>query len=131
MTLDRQKKKTVALVVLVVYWLILFLGTTLPSSSLPDTPSGDKINHFAGYAVLSFLLFTWFRLKDESGTADIKLLQKSFIIASVYGVLDEVHQLLIPGRFFEWYDILADINGAALGLAIAYIVLRTFPRLYR
>ncbi len=129
MTLER--KKSLSLIVLIVYWIILFLGTTLPSNSLPETPSGDKFNHFVGYAVLSFLLFTRLRLSDNTGKNDMKLMQKTFIIASVYGVLDEVHQLVIPGRFFEWYDILADINGAALGLALAYFILRTFPRLYR
>jgi len=126
----QQIKKKLSLWILVVYWVILFLGTTLPSSSLPDTPSGDKLNHFAGYAVLSFLLFTWMRIKQGSAKGEIRLFQKSFLIASVYGVFDEIHQLFIPGRFFEWYDILADINGAALGLAVAFIVTRTFPRFY-
>jgi len=126
----QQIKKKLSLWILVVYWVILFLGTTLPSSSLPDTPSGDKLNHFAGYAVLSFLLFTWVRIKQGSAKGEIRLFQKSFLIASVYGVFDEIHQLFIPGRFFEWYDILADINGAALGLAVAFIVTRTFPRFY-
>ncbi len=128
--MTQQIKKKLSLWILVVYWVILFLGTTLPSSSLPDTPSGDKLNHFAGYAVLSFLLFTWMRIKQGSAKGEIRLFQKSFLIASVYGVFDEIHQLFIPGRFFEWYDILADINGAALGLAVAFIVTRTFPRFY-
>ncbi len=128
--MTQQIKKKLSLWILVVYWVILFLGTTLPSSSLPDTPSGDKLNHFAGYAVLSFLLFTWVRIKQGSAKGEIRLFQKSFLIASVYGVFDEIHQLFIPGRFFEWYDILADINGAALGLAVAFIVTRTFPRFY-
>ncbi len=123
-------KKKLSLWILVVYWIILFLGTTLPSSSLPDTPSGDKVNHFVGYAVLAFLLFSWMRIKQGSAAGEIKMFQKSFLIAAVYGVFDEIHQLLIPGRFFEWYDILADINGAALGLAVAFIVTRTFPRFY-
>ena len=128
--MTQQIKKKLSLWILVVYWVILFLGTTLPSSSLPDTPSGDKLNHFAGYAVLSFLLFTWVRIKQGSAKGEIRLFQKSFLIASVYGVFDEIHQLFIPGRFFEWYDILADINCAALGLAVAFIVTRTFPRFY-
>ena len=128
--MTQQIKKKLSLWILVVYWVILFLGTTLPSSSLPDTPSGDKLNHFAGHAVLSFLLFTWMRIKQGSAKGEIRLFQKSFLIASVYGVFDEIHQLFIPGRFFEWYDILADINCAALGLAVAFIVTRTFPRFY-
>lgn len=123
-------KRELSLWVLVVYWIVLFLGTTLPSDKLPDTPSGDKFNHFAGYAVLSFLLFTWMRFRKGNAAGEIKLFQKSFIIAAVYGVFDEIHQLFIPGRFFEWYDILADINGAALGLAVAFIISRTFPRFY-
>jgi len=124
-------KQKVALWALVGYWIILFLGTTLPSKNLPDVPSGDKLNHFAGYAVLSFLLFTFLRLRSADTVAEIKIFQRSFIIASVYGILDELHQIPIPGRFFEWYDILADINGAVLGLAVAYILSRAYPKLFK
>lgn len=127
---DLALKKRLSLWVLVVYWFILFLGTTLPGDQLPETPSGDKFNHFAGYAVLSFLLFSWMRIKKGSAAGEIRLFQKTFLITAIYAVLDEVHQLFIPGRFFEWYDILADINGAVLGLAVAFILTRTFPLFY-
>ncbi len=129
--MQKFNKQKVALWVLVVYWVILFLGTTLPSNNLPDMPSGDKLNHFAGYAVLSFLLFTYLKLKSVDTLNEIRVFQKSFIIASVYGILDELHQIPIPGRFFEWYDILADINGAALGLALAFILNRAYPKLFK
>ncbi|MBK6680035.1 MAG: VanZ family protein [Ignavibacteriales bacterium] len=129
--MQKINKQKIALWVLVGYWIILFLGTTLPSSNLPDVPSGDKLNHFAGYAVLSFLLFTYLKLKSADTVDEIRIFQKSFIIASVYGILDELHQIPIPGRFFEWYDILADINGAALGLALAFILNRAYPKLFK
>lgn len=129
--MQKVNRQRVALWVLVCYWIVLFLGTTLPSNRLPDVPSGDKLNHFAGYAVLSFLLFTYLKLKSSDAVAGIRIFQKSFVIASVYGVIDELHQILIPGRFFEWYDILADINGAALGLAVAYILSRSYPELFK
>jgi VanZ family protein len=129
--INSGKKQKIALGVLVIYWIVLFLGTTLPSNNLPDVPSGDKLNHFAGYAVLSFLLFTYMRLKSSDETVEIRIFQKTFIIASVYGILDELHQIPIPGRFFEWYDILADVNGAALGLAFAFIISRTYPKFFR
>jgi VanZ family protein len=129
--MQKINKQKIALWVLVGYWIILFLGTTLPSGNLPDVPSGDKLNHFAGYAVLSFLLFTYLKLKSADTVDEIRIFQKSFIIASVYGILDELHQIPIPGRFFEWYDILADINGAALGLALAFILNRAYPKLFK
>jgi VanZ family protein len=129
--MQKFNKQKIVLWVLVVYWIVLFLGTTLPSNNLPDVPSGDKLNHFVGYAVLSFLLFTYLKLKSSDAVAEIRIFQKSFIIASVYGILDELHQIPIPGRFFEWYDILADINGAALGLAFAFILNRAYPKLFK
>ena len=47
----------------------------------------------------------------------------TIVITSVYGALDEIHQMFIPGRFAEVLDWLADAAGAILGvLIISYLI---------
>ena len=46
----------------------------------------------------------------------------AIIIASVYGIFDELHQLLIPGRSAEFLDWLADFFGAMTGVLIARFI---------
>ena len=41
---------------LIIYWLILFIATSLPVERLPSIGFSDKINHFIAYFVLSILL---------------------------------------------------------------------------
>lgn len=48
--------------------------------------------------------------------------------ASLYGVTDELHQLLVPGRSCDAADWLVDTVAAALGALIVYAVLRHAER---
>ena len=38
------------------------------------------------------------------------------LIATAYGISDEIHQLLTPQRSADWRDVVADASGAALGV---------------
>ena len=44
---------------------------------------------------------------------------------------DEGHQLLIPGRTFQWEDVAVDTCGAALGMAAVWLIVRLVARLQR
>lgn len=69
--------------------------------------------HFAEFcylgALLCALLLT-FRLRQKG-------LLCGFFGCVLTALGDEVHQLLIPGRTFQWADIAVDSAGAALGMA--------------
>ena len=60
-------------------------------------------------ALLCALLLT-FRLRQKG-------LLCGFFGCVLTALGDEVHQLLIPGRTFQWADIAVDSCGAALGMA--------------
>jgi VanZ family protein len=48
----------------------------------------------------------------------------AFAIATCYGVVDEVHQSVVPGRVCSIADACADMFGAALAIAGMYALLR-------
>ena len=85
----------------------------------------DKIEHFGAYGLLSVFLYLnlYFQKKFE-------LLKKfpgtfTLLIASLYGLLDELHQLLVPGRSADVLDWLADVSGSVLAvLIIKYLLAR-------
>ena len=74
----------------------------------------DKIAHFLAFAGWSFC---WqFVFKNYLNT---------LLIGVAYGILIEVWQNIMPGRFkrtFSWYDGLADAIGVVAGLVTYYIV---------
>lgn len=103
---------------LLIYWIILFILTSLPSNKLPEIGLSDKIEHFGAYLVLSFLLNMAFRFQKK-----IKLFSErpnlySFLFVFIYGIFDEIHQAFIPGRYCDLFDLIADTIGAILGLII-------------
>ena len=41
-----------------------------------------------------------------------------FAVAVSYAITDEIHQLFVPGRAFQFTDIAVDATGAAAGIAV-------------
>ena len=108
---------------LIIYWLILFILTSVPSSSALTIGVSDKIEHFGAYGLLSGILYLNLFFQKK-----FKLLKKypatfTIIIASFYGLLDELHQLIVPGRSAEILDWFADFSGALIAvLATRYLL---------
>ena len=90
----------------------LWVLSSQPGRDLPPPfPHADKVVHFVLYAGLGGLLEFGLRARP---------LWIPLSIAAGYGVIDEIHQLYVPGRSFDWMDIAAD----ALGALVAIVVLR-------
>ncbi|HTO04683.1 MAG TPA: VanZ family protein [Opitutus sp.] len=72
-------------------------------------PNFDKLAHFSVYGLLGTLL-----VRTQWGGRWAPLV--ALVIASLYGVTDEVHQSYVPGRSTEFADWLADTAGAAVAI---------------
>lgn len=78
----------------------------------------DKIEHFGAYGLLSIFLFLAIKFQDKFLLLTNYPATFTILIASIYGVIDELHQLYIPGRSAEFYDWLADFTGSILAVII-------------
>ncbi len=100
----------------IVWGSLLLVLTSMPKLSPPSlgVRLQDKIYHFAFYAVLGFL---WVRAAAEGKKARVSLaLRSSLLFASLFAALDELHQLLIPGRFADFADFIANVAGLFAGI---------------
>jgi VanZ family protein len=93
------------------------------------TDVSDKINHFGAYGLLSVLLYLNLYFQDK-----IKLLNKfpetfTVLIASIYGLLDELHQMFVPGRSAEFLDWLADFSGSLVAVLISRYLIKRFKQI--
>lgn len=104
------------------YWLLIFILTSIPGKSIPKIFGvSDKIKHFGAYFVLAFLLnFTLIIQKKYPFLAKNSILF-TFLITLFYGLFDEIHQIFIPGRYFDWWDLVADAVGGLLGIVLVKI----------
>lgn len=83
----------------------------------------DKLVHFVEYNILGFLLMRAITGSDPKMTYMASLLLV-FAIGAFYGLTDELHQSVVPGRFAAFSDFIFDSLGSLAGAA-------TFNAAYR
>jgi VanZ family protein len=103
---------------LCVYWIILFILTTVPSDALPSISGFDKLEHFTAYTVLTFMIGLAAHFQSIFNFKKNDLYLVVFSITATYSILDELHQIPIRGRYFDWLDLLANYVGIFVGLWI-------------
>ncbi len=90
------------------------------------THFSDKVLHAIEYAVFGALCYRAF-----SGTGhDVwrqQAIPAAILLASLYGVSDEVHQAFVPFRDANWLDWVADTVGAVIGVTVMHRVFSLRP----
>jgi len=94
---------------------VIIVVSSLPGEEIPsvELESADKIAHFLEYLVLGLLLIFGFRGR------------KILLWGASLGVLDELHQLFIPGRYCTPLDLAMNL----VGLAASPLVFSLLSRL--
>jgi VanZ family protein len=100
----------------VVGWAaVILVLTSWPSP--PDlgsrVPGLDKLVHFSMYAVLGYLV-----AKALRHPVSLRTRINTLTAMALFGFVDELHQLLVPGRDANVADWAADLTGATTGLLI-------------
>ena len=103
------------------YWLATGLYCAglfwLSSDSTPIIPMAlfpyqDKVAHAVLYAGLAAVVSIGMR-RSRQPKAPTAQFWTPLLCACVYGVSDEIHQIFVPNRVFDLWDIAADALGAA------------------
>lgn len=80
-----------------------------------------KTAHFSEYAALGFC---WFALLWISLETKKKRILITVGILLLSGVVDEVHQIFVPGRYPSIWDVLLDTAGGLFGMYLFSVVNR-------
>ncbi len=116
-------KKWLVYFPLIIYWLLLFVATTLPGKDLPETGVSDKIEHFTAYFILAVLLNLTLMFQNKYPKIRKKAWLYTLIFILTYAGLDEIHQMFIPGRDCDILDWLSDSSGVLLGLGFVKMLI--------
>ncbi len=103
---------------------VIWMGVIFGFSSLPGSavPSGaGTYGHLIVYAVLGALLFRAFMHETADSS---RAFAYAVLLASFYGVTDEIHQAFVPGRVPDIADWGLDTIGALAGAWIALRIVR-------
>ncbi|MBN2413602.1 VanZ family protein [candidate division KSB1 bacterium] len=109
----------------IVWALIIIALTSYPKLSVPDLgfDAMDKVAHFAVYFILAVLVTR--AIVQDKTKINNHIFFKSLIINSCFALFDEVHQIPIPGRVGDIFDLSADILGILFAL-FAFKILHIF-----
>jgi hypothetical protein len=98
---------------------IIFTASSTPGSDLPGFGSWDVVlkkgGHMIGYALLACAYLH--ALDRHRHTTLFHILTAAFL-ALLYAASDEFHQKFTPGRTSSVHDVLIDLTGIAIGLAV-------------
>lgn len=105
-----EKKRTFAIILTILIAIEIFYFSSITGLKGPSRGGLDLsiIYHF-----VAFFLFNFFLLISIVGQKEIKVKQIMMVllISIIYSVLDEVHQLFVPGRIPDLFDIFTDSAG--------------------
>ena len=103
------------------YTVLIIVGSSIPGGSVPDVfrLTWDKLLHVIEYSILGILGFRYY---------SVSLRQPLFGIINfgvTVGIIDEIYQSIIPGRFTSSADVIADCIGVISGAFISKYSLRS------
>jgi VanZ family protein len=113
----------------VLAWAVVIFGlSSIPGNALPKVPGAqtDKLVHGIIYLVLGLVCGR--ALAATTGLAAGRRVALAFLLATAYGVTDELHQLFTPRRSCDWHDVVADAVGGLLGAVLAVTLARRAPK---
>jgi VanZ family protein len=129
MTLSRPASIVVAWLPVVAYTLLVWWlsSQVIDLAIINEVPLRDRGVHLVEYAALSLLIAR--AVQATWGPQGLRGPLFSVLLTVALGLLDEVHQLFVPGRSGEILDLVADTAGAcvAVGLYAAFNTFRAEP----
>ncbi|MGB5701565.1 MAG: VanZ family protein, partial [Polyangiales bacterium] len=92
-------------------------------------PFRDKAIHFVEYAVLGWLC-AYAASRSWPSAAVWRTALFAVFVSALWGLSDEIHQALVPGRSSELADVVADLLGSAVGAACWHLFSNRSVRQY-
>lgn len=101
------------------YCGVIFWMSSRPLEAFPEveTPGADKAVHMVLYGGLTVIVSLGLRRSGRPVRPAVQFFGP-IVFAVLYGVTDELHQMLVPSRSFDLWDVAANTAGAALAQCI-------------
>lgn len=115
----KANKRRLVYYPLLIYWIILFIATTIPTDPVPQLfKAQDKLEHLIAYFILGMILLPALRFQDRFRLVKKFSTAAAIFLLALYGAFDEIHQLFVRGRYCDFFDWTADVAGGLIGIWI-------------
>lgn len=105
-----------------IFWAaLIFWNSSRSNIHLPNYffQNFDKVIHGGIYFILGYLVTRALSRGHFENLTVIKV-GLSILLATLYGLSDEFHQLFVPGRSMDYFDFLADVVGIIIAQVVIY-----------
>jgi len=109
-----EKHSKISLLITIIIAVAIFYVSSL---TFPSGKPGSNIKSIL-YHLFIFFLFSLFLLISLTKRKNVKLIPIAITTAVLYGILDELHQLFVPGRACSLGDVFVD----AVGITFAFML---------
>ena len=117
-----EKHNKISLTITVLIAIMIFYVSSLTFKPGPPIAFNWKPIAYHFYTFLFFAVFLLISL-TKGNLKNKNLFLTAIIIAILYGISDEIHQLFVPGRLFTISDILTNSSGILFAVLL-YSLLR-------
>lgn len=112
---------------LLMYLVLIFYISSLPLNNPQEKEikktfgvPNDIYEHLFEYGFLAILSFRLFA-NYKNNSISKKAIAFAILFTISYGIIDEIHQLFVPTRFFEIKDLISNSLGASIILFRKFI----------
>lgn len=116
-------------IIAIITWIALVILSVMPLHDVPQVPvwEADKWGHLIAYTILTILVFLGAK-ENSPNKSNKKTLISSIIVSFLTGfVLECIQGTLLPYRFFDILDLIANIIGVLTGAIILGGLFRHSP----
>jgi VanZ family protein len=106
---------------------LIFFGSAQSDPAAPPAGLSDKSAHFLAYAALGASLVRALAGGRPSAMTGRRVVL-AFVLATLYGASDELHQRFVPNRTPDPLDLVADAAGALAGAIVLALLARGLAR---
>jgi VanZ family protein len=99
---------------------LIFVLSGIPNLTQLPGDLSDHAGHAVGYAILAAAVLRATSGGTWAGVSGVAAMQ-AWLFTVGYGITDELHQRLVPGRTSALDDVLADAAGAAVALVVILV----------
>ncbi|BDD11303.1 hypothetical protein FUAX_37350 [Fulvitalea axinellae] len=113
----------------IIWALVILLLTMLPGEHFPrpmklDFFQFDKVAHAGIFCVLTMLMIVGFKKQGKYQVLRYRAIPYTVGITLAYGLAIELLQSAVPGRGFEYLDLLANALGVLIGCVAFRLIYR-------
>jgi VanZ family protein len=112
----------------VVLMAAIFSASSLSDPGLPPGGLSDKGAHIVAYAALGAALIRALA-SGQARSMTVRRVLIAAVLATAYGMTDELHQGIVPGRTPELLDLVADAAGGLAGAILFAGIAKALARL--